>query len=272
MRFLASIIAFGLVVLAAFGAAASPAADLVAKKAAILEMLHGKARKALATAAQDRSFRDYFTTTSAPAKARLKGRIDRIALEVQHHFHVEEMCVITPDGVEVSRIVRDAIAYDLDGAEHERPFFRPGFALEPRTVYQSAPYLSSDTDRWVVGYVTPIVVDGETKAILHYEHNLGAYQHALNKGLTGTDAFLVAIDGDGRVVSDSRAVIDIEGRGGSASAADYFRRFDWAGLSLAELQARLGDGDAGMATRDGRTYDVALRRVAGWTLVAVVAR
>lgn len=261
--------------LAAIGpaeSAAAPASELVARKAAILELLHGKARKALVTAAQDKSFRDYFTATSATAKARLRSRINRISLAVQHDRHVDEMCVIGPDGAEVSRIVRDAIAYDLDDTEHGRPFFRPGFELAPRTVYQSAPYMSPDTDRWVVGYVTPIVVDGETKGILHYEHNLGFYQSTLNKGLTGGDLFLVVIDANGWVISDSRTPIGIEARGGSDSAADYFRPFEWAGLGLAQLRNRLGAGETGEIPFNGRTYEVALRQVAGWTLMAAVAR
>lgn len=275
MRHLSLIFAFGLAVLAATGSARSgnsPAADLVAKKAAVLEMLHGKARKALVTAAQDKSFHDYFATTSPTARARLKSRIDRILLEVQRRFHVEEMCVITPDGVEIARIIDDAIAYDLDDTEHDRPFFRPGFALAPRTVDQSAPYLSPDAHRWVISYVTPIVIGTETKAILQYEHSLGVYQTILNKGVGDGGSLLVAVDQQGWVISDSRAAVDIDARGGSEAASDYFRRFEWGGLSLAELRARLGDGGADEFAVGGRTYDVALKSVAGWTLVAVVAR
>lgn len=275
MKSLVPVLAFGILFLAVIGparSAASPASDLVHRKAAVLELLHGKARKALVTVAQDRSFRDYFTTTSAAAKARLKDRIHRISLEVQRHFHVEEMCLIAPDGAEIARIANGAIAYDLDDAEHNRPFFRPAFALAPRTVHQSAPYMSDDAGRWVVSYTTPIVVDGETRAILHYEHGLGVYQAMLNKGLTGEDGFLVAVDGDDRVISDSRAAIPIEARNASGSPDDYFHRFEWAGLSLAELRARLGGASTGEVTVDGHVYDVALQPVAGWTLVAVVAR
>lgn len=275
MRCLARIFTFGLIVLAAIGpaqSAASPASDLLHRKAAVLELLHGKARKALVTAAQDRSFRDYFTTRSAAAKVQLKDRIHRISLEVQRQFHVEEMCVITPDGAEIARIVNDAIAYDLDDAEHDRPFFRPAFALAPRTVHQSVPYMSDDARRWVVSYATPIVVDSETRAILHYEHGLGTYQAMLNKGLTGGDRFLIALDEGGRIISDSRSAVPIEARNDSESPDDYFRPFEWAGLSLAELRTRLSGSDTGEIAVDGVTYDVALQPVAGWTLVAVVAR
>lgn len=270
-----SFLAFGLAFLTAIGpirSATSPASDLVQKKAAVLELLHGKARKALVTAAQDKSFRDFFTTMSVAAKARLRDRIQRISLEVQRHFHVEEMCLISPDGAEIARIVNGAIADDLDDAEHDRPFFGPAFALAPRTVHQSAPYMSDDAGRWVVSYATPIVVDGETRAILHYEHGLGVYQVMLNKGLTGGDRFLVALDGGGRIISDSRTTIPVEARSTSESPDDYFHKFEFAGLSLAELRSRLGGGATGEVAFDGRTYDVALQPVAGWTLVAVVAR
>jgi hypothetical protein len=109
----------------------------VAKKAAIVELMHSKARKALVTAAQDARYRDYFTSRSAEERARLKGEIDTISLEVQSHFHVEEMCLIDPNGAEISRIVGNAIAHDLDTGESDNVFFAPSFKLKPRTVYIS---------------------------------------------------------------------------------------------------------------------------------------
>jgi hypothetical protein len=137
---------------------------LVAKKSAIIEIMHSKARKALVTAAQDYRYREYFAAESADERARLKAEIDRISQRVQAEFHVEEMCLIDPQGAEISRIVKNAIAYDLATNETQNVFFAPGFALRPRTVYVSPLYMSADADKWVLGYVTPIVVDNTTKA------------------------------------------------------------------------------------------------------------
>jgi hypothetical protein len=244
---------------------------LVAKKAAIVEMMHGKARKALVTAAQDDRYREYFLADSAEERARLKAEIDRISLQVQAEFHVEEMCLIDPQGAEISRIVQNSIAYDLATNETENVFFAPGFALRPRTVYVSPPYVSPDADRWVVAYVTPIVIDNVTKAILHFEHGLAVYQRALNKDQGGDISYIVAVDGDGHVLSDSRRPVATEKRADSESPGDYFGEFALGEIDFPHLKARLGGGDrgAGAVTTAGGRYDVAYRTVGHWTLIAV---
>jgi len=244
---------------------------LVAKKAAIIEMMHGKARKALVTAAQDDRYREYFSAASAEERARLKAEIDRISLHVQAEFHVEEMCLIDPHGAEISRIVQNSIAYDLATNETENVFFTPGFALRPRTVYISPLYVSQDANRWVLGYVTPIVVDGTTRAILHYEHGLTIFQQALNKDESGGTRYIVAVDGDGRVISDSRKPILTDKKADSEAAADYFAPFALGDIDFPQLRARLGGGDkgAGAVTAAGGRYDVAYQKVGQWTLIAV---
>jgi hypothetical protein len=244
---------------------------LVAKKAAVIEMMHGKARKALVTAAQDDRYREYFVAESAEERARLKAEIDRISLRVQAEFHVEEMCLIDPHGAEISRIVENSIAYDLATNETENVFFAPGFALRPRTVYVSPLYMSADADQWVLGYVTPIVIDNVNKAILHYEHGLAIFQQALNKGQGDDSTFIVAVDGDGRVISDSRRPVAAEKRADAESPDDYFQQFALGDLGLAQIRARLGGEakGAGPLTTVGSRYDVAYRTVGHWTLIAV---
>ena len=244
---------------------------LVAKKAAIVEMMHGKARKALVTAAQDDRYREYFIAASTDERAHLKAEIDRISLKVQAEFHVEEMCLIDPRGAEISRIVQNSIAYDLATNETENVFFTPGFALRPRTVYISPLYVSQDANRWVLGYVTPIVVDGTTRAILHYEHGLAVFQQALNKDESGDARYILAVDDEGRVISDSRQPISTEKKSDSAAPADYFASFALGDIDFPQLKARLGGGDkgAGAVTAAGGRYDVAYQTVGHWTLIAV---
>jgi hypothetical protein len=272
MRILAGFLSVALLLAPKFAHADLAAVEsLVAKKAAIVEMMHTKARKALVTAAQDDRYREYFAAGSADEQARLKAEIDRISLKVQAEFHVEEMCLIDPQGAEISRIVENSIAYDLASNETQNVFFTPGFALRPRTVYISPLYVSQDANRWVLGYVTPIVVDGVTKAILHYEHGLKIFQQALNKDQGGDVRYIVAVDGDGRVISDSRTPVATEKKGDSESSADYFASFGLGELDFPGLKARLGGGDKGsgtVATADGR-YDVAYQTVGHWTLIAV---
>ena len=156
MRILAGLLSVALLLAPTFAHADLAAVEsLVAKKAAIVEMMHSKARKALVTAAQDDRYREYFVAGSADERARLKAEIDRISLKVQAEFHVEEMCLIDHHGAEISRIVQNSIAYDLATNETQNVFFTPGFALQARTVYISPLYVSQDANRWVLGYATP---------------------------------------------------------------------------------------------------------------------
>jgi hypothetical protein len=272
MRILAGLMTMALVLAPSLAHADLAAVEaLVAKKAAIVEMMHGKARKALVTAAQDGRYQTYFSAATLEERDSLKTEIDRISLEVQSHFHVEEMCLINPEGAEISRIVGNVIAYDLATNESEAIFFAPGFALRPRTVYTSPIYMSPDANRWVVGYVTPVFGDYETQAILHYEHGLQVYQQALNKDLEGDDRFIVAVDSDGWVISDSRKAVATEKRADSESPADYFEHFTLGDMDLAQLVARLGGGAKGsgaLTTAAGR-YDVAYQTDGHWTLIAI---
>jgi len=272
MRILAGLMTMALLLAPSLAHADLAAVEaLVAKKAAIVEMMHGKARKALVTAAQDDRYREYFVADSADERARLKAEIDRISLTVQAEFHVDEMCLIDPQGAEISRIVQNSIAYDLATNETQNVFFAPSFALRPRTVYVSPLYVSPDANRWVLGYVTPIVVDNVTRAILHYEHGLAVFQQALNKGQDGDSRYIVAVDGDGWVISDSRKAVATEKRADSESPADYFAHFALGDMDLAQLMARLGGGakaSGALTTAAGR-YDVAYQTVGHWTLIAI---
>lgn len=248
--------------------------QLVARKAAIIDLMHRKARKALVTAAQDRAYGDYFAHAHSPRERQtIKDRIDQISLHVQSRFHVEEMCLINPEGVEIPRIVGNRIAHDLSDQEASTIFFTPGFAQRPREVYVSPVYMSPDVDKWVVAYVTPVVSRSKKRAILHYEHDLTVYQMALNDDFDDIrpgDAFIVAIDEDGWVISDSRRQISLLKRGDSEERADYFEQFRLGELTLAEVRSAVGGSEragAGRLSNDAGTFEVAYKTAGRWTIL-----
>ena len=268
---LSCLLAAALVVSVSQVASAASALDkLVAQKAATIERLHFKAKKALVTAAQDKAFEHYFHAHNHEERGEIKPRIDQISLAVQSRFHVEEMCLIDPRGAEVSRIVGREIADDLADDETGAIFFAPGFSSPAHKVHISPIYMSVDANKWVVAYVTPVVVDGNKKAILHYEHSLRPFQDALNKRVdAGT--VLVAIDRDGFVVSDSRATIMIDKRGDAEERDEYFRQFDLSKLNLAAVRNAIGgNGERGSGTLKaaGSSYSVSYQQVEDWTILA----
>ncbi len=251
--------------------ALSSVEDLVQRKAEILRIMHKKAKKALANAAQDHAFTGYFTSTDAATRNAMRARIDRIALDVQSRFHAEEMCLIDPQGNEISRIVGDRIAEDLSHQEAHANFFAPGFAHKPRSVYVSPLYLSDDAHKWVMAYVTPIMVGDSKRAILHYEHGLDGYQRMLNRDLDGNEVFLLGVDSQGYVVSDSRRRIESSAHGHhheqSHAARDYFQRFEFGGASLSDALTRI-DRQRMLHDADGRRFHAAYAQVEDWTLLA----
>ncbi|NNE84590.1 MAG: cache domain-containing protein [Alphaproteobacteria bacterium] len=209
----------------------SELSSLIAKKAAILESLHKKAKKALVNSAQDKVFPNYFHAAHGH-RHEAKAKIEQVTLAVQSNFHVEEMCLIDPSGPEITRIVGSVIAPDeeLSPDESGAIFFAPGFAKAPRRVHLSPPYMSPDAHKWVLAYTTPVVVDDEKKAILHYEHGLDVFQNALKGG-----AYILAVSEDGYVISDSRKSLNIIlNNDNSEELAGYFQTLEQsegAGLS-----------------------------------------
>jgi hypothetical protein len=260
------------------GSAAIASADeasilaLVAKKAAIITNMHDRATRAIVQVAQDPAFPAYFEAAHLGHNDHAhdaKVRIDHISLATQAKFHVEEMCLIGLNGTEVSRIVRNQIAYDLSTEEASAPFFEPSFAKPPRTTYIAPLYMSPDVSRWVMAYTTPIEVDGEKVAILHYEHGLDAYQEALNREALTEGTHVVAVDSHGLIVSDTRKAIPIEMVDESEELSTYFEPFTLGDFDLEELEVVVGEDGVGTVTLDGEDFAVALKSVADWTIVGV---
>lgn len=247
-------------------AASADPQEEVAKKASILEKMHQKAGKALVNAAQDETFHKYFHAKDEAAHQHLKKEIDQIALNVQSNFNVEEMCLIEANGKELSRIVGKEIATELSADESGASFFKPGLAKGAKTVHVAPPYMSADVNKWVVAYVTPILVGAEKKAILHYEMGLDVYQAALAKELSGKEFFLLAVTADGWVVFDSRTPIAVAKQGEKGEPADYFQPFRFGGQELNAVMKTLDGG--GTITEEGAHYTGAYKTVENLTLVA----
>lgn len=269
-------LALALTLAAPGGAKADAAAmDALAERAtAAIGRLHSNAQRALVTVAQDEAFADYFHTHDDDDRHRHKSRIDQVSLATQDKFHVEEMCLIDPQGAEISRIVGDEIAHDLATDEADAPFFAPGFAAGHRQVYTSPIYLSPDADKWVVAYVTPVLVDGDKRSILHYEHAFTVYGEILQNLADRADGALMIVADTGHVIFDSRTQIPIERKGDLEARDDYFASFALAGLDLAGFREAIGGAESqgqGRITMGEAAHDAAFRVIGPWTLISLQA-
>jgi len=103
-------------------------------------------------------------------------------LEQLYPGRISEACLIDSTGTEVARVVRSEVApaTELSTKEAESPFFAPTMRLPRGRVYQAAPYLSPDTDEWVISNSTPLVstTSGQPWALVHFEVVLDSFQPA----------------------------------------------------------------------------------------------
>ncbi len=232
------------------------ARTLVNAKARVLFMKHRRAIKALESTLRNPAFKAYFMTEDAEQRGALRADIEQSVLKVQRHFAVEEMCLIDRDGRELVRVVAGKLDAHLSDTEHENPFFAPALALSEGDTLVSDVYLSPDTGRWVLAYVTPIAVRGENLGLLHYEQEVVRVASELFEGLESGQA-LLGFDENGRVLFDSQVGDALPPANGSPLPSKV------DGLTLQEIEAAAGSG----ATIGGAA--VAVKRVRGWTLVAL---
>ena len=117
---------------------------------------------------------------------------------------ISETCFIEHTGAEVARMVRGerATLDDLSLEEAKNPFFAPVMAMKPGQVHQSKPYLSADTNEWVIANATPLAVGGVNRATVHFEVSLDSFRRAA--GLNGLADVVVVDSATGAVIIDSR--------------------------------------------------------------------
>ena len=229
---------------------------LVNAKARALFMKHRRAIKALESTLRNPSFKAYFMTEDAAQRTAHRDDIEQSILKVQRYFAVEEMCLIDRDGHEVVRMVGGIFDGHLSDSEHQNPFFAPALALSEGDVLVSDVYVSPDTGRWVMAYVTPIAVGGDNVGLLHYEQEVASIAAELFKGL-GAGQTLLGFDERGRLLFDSRDGDALPPSDGTPLPTVV------GGLGLQEIEAAAGSG----APFDGSA--VATKGVRGWTLVAL---
>ena len=110
---------------------------------------------------------------------------------------VSEACFIdVTNGHEIGRVVLGKIApvKDLSPDESQNPFFAPTKAQPRGTVYQSKPYVSMDTNEWVIGNATNVYVHGHKQALVHFETSVDSIRTAAL--LQASDSTLRVVDAD----------------------------------------------------------------------------
>lgn len=191
---------------ALFDSAVTKSKDTLENKSDELAEIFKDASNHLLIAAENPALRLYYEYPAE--KDRWLQEQHKALKYIRSKFEMlDEACVIDSTGQEASRIVFDEIApqEDLSSEEEGASFFNPTFALEPGQVYQSEPYLSPDTERWVAASTTPVADSkGNKVALLHFEVNLDHFRQMLKRGLDDKE-FVFLINDKKELVLDTRS-------------------------------------------------------------------
>jgi diguanylate cyclase (GGDEF)-like protein len=186
----------------------------VDNEAAQLDEYFERARSINLLTAHNPGFHDFYAAPGRRLdKVKAHGSAIRRAeaalayLEQLYPASIGEACFIDRNGAENGRYVRGvrAALKNLSPDESGNPFFKPTFALRPGQVYQAQPYVSPDTQEWVISNSTPVPGTGyPAAAIVHFEITLESFRREAASVAAERDVAIVDAR-TGRVVVDSRS-------------------------------------------------------------------
>jgi diguanylate cyclase (GGDEF)-like protein len=158
------------------------------------------------------SFGDFYVQPGTRVeKITAQGQtIDRVHralsyLETLYPGQIGEACFIDAGGDENARVVRGTKARPSElSDESKNAFFKPSFEQRLGGVYQSPPYVSPDTNEWVIGTTTPISgPSGAVAGIVHFELTIDSFRTAAAR-FSGSDEVVIVDADTGAVVVNSR--------------------------------------------------------------------
>ena len=185
----------------------------VDEDASRIEAYFERARSVVLLTAHNPSFEDFYDAPGSRVE-KVAARIPAIRgaeaaldyLERLYPGSIGEACFIDRGGAENARYVRGVRAPldDLSPDESGNPFFGPAFALRPGEVLQWKPYVSPDTNEWVIANATPVPGTGnQAAAIVHFEVTVESFRREAAALAHRTDIAIVDA-ATGAVIADSR--------------------------------------------------------------------
>jgi diguanylate cyclase (GGDEF)-like protein len=177
-----------------------------------LENYLARARAVALLTAENPVFADFYSLPGSRVERIRAGGpvVDRINdalgyLEQLYPDSIGEACFIDRGGAENARVVRGvrATVPDLSPDESKNPFFRPTLALGANQVHHARPYVSPDTDEWVVANAAPVPArTGAAPGFVHYEVTIESFRR---EAATGAAFPTLVVDADtGKAIIDTR--------------------------------------------------------------------
>ncbi|MDQ1702928.1 MAG: methyl-accepting chemotaxis protein, partial [Frankiaceae bacterium] len=224
----------------------------------------------LLLAADNEVLISWYERPSERATLRKTLDADMIHVYTLQPERTDESCFIDASGREWARMVSGATApiADLSADESQSPFFASALAAAKGTVIQGAPYVSGDTNRWVVPNATPIVIAGKAVAILHFETPIEGLRQLLTRSVGNGMRARIVDRATGFVVADTA--------GAAVAAADFAPSAAPKGVAAASAAVAVDPGNANSWTVEAtvvaapRSLPAALLRIGLLAAVSVL--
>jgi signal transduction histidine kinase/DNA-binding response OmpR family regulator/HPt (histidine-containing phosphotransfer) domain-containing protein len=135
-----------------------------------------------------------------------RARVEAAITYLGQRYQVDEICVTRASGLEAARWVSGhglAAVKDLSPDERpNNPAVLPTLPLADDSFFQTDPYISPDSNRWVIGTATPIVLpDGDHAGILHFEIPIQRFVDELDRSPFGGTSYSILLDTSGHLLA-----------------------------------------------------------------------
>ena len=194
-------------------------------------------------------------------------------------YQVDEICVIRSTGLETARWVGGkgvAAVSDLSPDERQNnPAVVPTLPLPDDSFYQSQPYISPDSNRWVIGIATPIVLPtGVHAGILHFEIPIQRFATEMASMPFGGTSFSILMDRGGRLLVHPQLAQfrSSQGLPTDPNTGQFPLAAATGSASWREAVSTMTSGRAGSVSFDegGTTYRASYQPVAGSNRILAV--
>jgi diguanylate cyclase (GGDEF)-like protein/PAS domain S-box-containing protein len=174
-----------------------------ASRADAIDDVVERATRDLRLASRNVVFADAMIGTTGPVPGVERVRVESAIAYMGQRYAVDEICLIRRDGLEVARFDGGRVAAVPDLSPDEslgNPAFGPALALGDDLTFRTSPYVSPDSNRWVLGLATPIIRSGATSGILHFELPIAAMADAIAAPF-GDNGFSFTVDRAGHLLT-----------------------------------------------------------------------
>lgn len=214
--------------------------------------------KDLLIASQNTAFNMYFKDTGNKAHWIKEQHKTLKYLRGIYRDVIDEACYIGAEGKEISRIVLDNISKEdeLSSDEDRSRFFQNALRMGEGEIYQGKPAISEDTKRWVLPNATPIFVNGNKVAILHFEVTMTYFQRLLKRAINPDRGYGFIINDAGEFVANTSLDMNETAPFPRAIASDTQE-------PLKNIYKRMMNGDTGIEQFDngGKEYYIVFKPI-----------